>query len=87
MSAFYWSKAAPGLYYLRDKPGGLGPAVAKVWRVDDNRGAVIYAAHFDHAGVLFNIRERAQPRSFIPLMEREILASFPNARFERENFK
>lgn len=83
----WWAKACAGSYYLREKPGGRGTSVGKVWKRQTKYGAAhIYDALFDHAGAYITFTERGQPKTIIAMLEGQIIARFPEAVFEKEGF-
>lgn len=85
MTALYWSKSGPGVYYLRDHPGGRGAIVGKVWSaISQVGGASIYHAMYDSPDAVINFTERGQPKSVMAMLEAKIVARFPAAVFSKE---
>lgn len=92
MTAFYWSKAAPGLYYLYDLPkptdGRIGrPFRGKVSHLGAGRYllSVPDGPHTALAGK-FSFMGCFTPKTAIADLERWLRASNPAATFTRENF-
>lgn len=87
MPQLYWSKAAPSMYYLRDKPGSCGPAVGRVWRHEVRSGTgCFYNALYDTPEAVICFTERGQPNSIIGMLEEQIAARIPGTTFTREGF-
>lgn len=83
----FWSKACKGSYYLRDKPGGRGTALGRVWTANMGPAAgSFYHAMFDTEDAHINFTERGQPKTVIAMLEERIKARFPEAVFEKEGF-
>jgi hypothetical protein len=82
---FWWNKAAPGLYYLRDSPAGRGAHVGSVRTTPRAFNAArFYSAVFDYGDLHVFITERGRAETVMDMLENMIVMAFPDATFERE---
>lgn len=80
----FWSKAAPGLYYLWDRPMKKETGhVGKVWRREDGK----YGAYFDLGSIGIRLPfSNTNPAGKIESLESAIFRLIPDVTFTREGF-